>query len=61
MLIGAEGLLEVFPDGAPLDCSINAQLLHCVCKGALLTPGALLLVKEVLAPLTPIILGQDSL
>lgn len=61
MLISAESLLEVFPDGAPLDCSINAQLLQCVCKGAVHAPGALLPVKEVLAPLTTIILWQDSL
>ena len=56
VLISAKGLLEVFPDCALLDCSINAQLLQVVCIGTVPTPRALLLVKEVLAPFTAIIL-----
>lgn len=61
MLVSAEGLFEVFPDCALLDCSINAQLLQVVRKGAVPVAWTLLLVKEVLAPLTPIILWYDSL
>ena len=61
VLVSTEVELEVFPDSALLDCSINAQLLQVMCKGAMDTPRAPLGVKEVFAPLTSVVFWQDSL
>lgn len=62
MLVSTEVELEVFPDCALLDCSINAQLLQVVRKGTVDTPWApFVICKVVLAPLTAVILWQDSL